>query len=453
MENSWLACAEQQLDLRSVVGQEEENSSSALLDQRHAISSRPRGRPKGTFGDSGMREFLKESIPAQDQNRNSKAAESNCKSNEELNQLQMVLSPLGTAFQRQILSFAKTQSEAEDLETDPNDNPGVRWMSSESSGILASVSKTAEQHGVDRVTETRNIRRVAACLSLGGGQLWATFLDGIKSMIESGAYVPVCFSKKRRYDETPLRIRIEEEKNPALPEAPTEAQLGVAGKVLQTEFTLQMLLRNRASGEYIQMEGKAPTWLQVLESTNAECVKQAQLQIENNVGNLQEIARLFPMCFNFPCTDMHPSNICVEKSFQHDNPTWNSFHSYCLVHKVGRCMKSIMSLVEGHASGVLAVGKSLEFAGSTRTLRRHLAELLEERLEVQIGEPSEVTYREAIYELLLGLTTTTRKQHCKPLFKKNSSSFCGVFAMETSKDKLLSAIAAQRGLIDQWFFA
>lgn len=285
---------------------------------------------------------------------------------------------------------------------------------------MASIAKTAEQHDTSRTSESRNLRRVACCLTIAGGQLWAAYFAKVKSLIESGQYRPICFAKKRRYDETPLRIRIEEEeKNLALPEAPTEGQVGVAGKVLQTEFEIMMLLEDIQNCHFFQVVGKAPTWLQVLSTTRAECIKHAQLQIEDNIANLQEIAKMFPMCCNLPCTDMHSSNICVEKSFQHDNPNWVDWHSHCLIHKLGRCVKSMMSLVEGHVSGVLAIGKSLEFAGTTKLLRKHLADILVERVEVHIATPQSTHYREAIYDLLLGFTnTTSRKQKTKPLLKK-----------------------------------
>ena len=430
MLDAWLSVAQQHVEPSDDAEPAAEQQQVVLFgnpdhpaDSAATPAAPKRGRPRGTYGSREMRQFLNQNKPAE-QNRKQTALAKRPSGQDFAVAIDQ--SPFGSLLQRRLLHFAHQQSQCEDLEEDgQNANPAVRLLSSKLSGTLASISKVAEQHDTSRATETRNLRRVACCLSLGGGQLWALLLERLKVMMQSGKYRPVCFAKKRRYDETPLRVRIEEEKSSILPEAPTEGQTGVAGKILQTEFTLSILLQNRQTNEFLQLVGKAPTWLQVLTATTAECVKHAQQQIESNIENLFDVAELFPLCFSLPCTDMHPSNICVEKSFQHDNPKFASFHAYCLIHKIGRCIKSTISLVEGHESGVLAVGKSLEFAGSTRKLRKILQEVLSERLQVCIGEPFEQPYREAIYNLLLGSTTTSRNQKSQPLLRKKQQYILG----------------------------
>ena len=368
------------------------------------------GRPPGTVGSSLLRKRLRSmnnleqeasSGPVQD--RPSDIRRKTSDSHQDMFENQIVLgdqSLVGSTLQRQIHQFAKSQSQVDPCEVaagqEPLNNPGLDILCSGTRPVTSATS-LAMNSGEEIKTVSRQERRVAACVIEVAGHMWASCLHLITQLIKSEGWEGLLISKKRRYDETPLSVRL-----------PATENSSVKAKILQTEYTLVILVHHPASGRYVHFEGRLPTWLQVLEACTANIIKHAQLEIENMVSNLHEVSEFFMLRSSIPCTDRHSSNIAAENQLRTEQPTWTLTHTFCTVHRCSTCTKSALNLLEGHVSGVLAIGLCCQMAGCTKQLRKHLSDIISERLEVKVGPPQCQEYRNQVYELRLQSIDTAK---------------------------------------------
>ena len=302
---------------------------------------------------------------------------------------------------QRVLLFAHQQKMCKQVGSS-KDNPAIQILSPKPVGTLASraADETYQQVALMQ-------RRVASAVLLTGGQLWASFLERVRSMINSGVWQPLVIGKRRKYDETPLKVRTQETE-PSRTDQGNASQTGLAAKIMQTEFKLFVLMRRVADNSFAHIEGRVPTCLQVVDSCSAKTVAASQQALEDTVGNLQSVSKLFPLRVTLPCTDKHASNSAAEAVLGSLHPGWVRAHTFCGIHRVSTTTKATCALVEGHVSGAIAIAQALQFAGSTRALRQHLQAIISERLQVHVGPPQHEDYRNALYDLLLSPVSTAR---------------------------------------------
>ena len=132
------------------------------------------------------------------------------------------------------------------------------------------------------------------------------------------------FSIRRRYDETPLQLRIADslqdsgtdtgsqtqcqsttlsllltrESSPSL--ASTSSSKRTA-KVMQSELFITALIKDKRSGGCLQISGKLPCFLQCLQNTKAALIAKSQLNIMAQIPNLESVSRKFWLRRMFVC--------------------------------------------------------------------------------------------------------------------------------------------------------
>ncbi len=397
------------------------------------------GRPRGTYGGSEVRKRLRELrqenhapstatgssiVPFVPKRKKSSDLDSpaGAKPDSHTKSIFSMVCSTGTPLQRKLFLYARQQ--AGKPAEDDSGNPAKRFLFcgrrpvSTLRALVADADEgsrkaLAKKAGIDQI-------RVAACIHEATSHLWSGFVQHIQHMLDREGYKGLLLIKSRRYDETPYKIRIGTASEPSnnssgtsstalVPatdghqEAPEDRskQEGVAAKVLQSELYVAALLHHEESKNSLLVSGKVPCPLQCVDRTTAENLLKCQLEHESQVP-LDMLSKSFDFCVCLPCTDRAPENIACEKGMMKLQERFIKTHTYCTVHKASTCQKQTVSLIKGHQSGLLAVALCMMQAGSRNTLRRLLKELLKERLQIRIGEPQAVEYRNAVYDLWLG---------------------------------------------------
>ena len=299
-----------------------------------------------------------------------------------------------------MLNFAKQQREQQNQAADDTANPADCIMKMKPVSTLTMQSTSS---GQTRQRVGSNDTRLACAVLQVSGQLWNGFMRRLQSMIHRQLYEPCLLLTVRKYDETPLKVRADEGSTNGKPSA------GLAAKIYQTEFHICALLKRVSDGTYIRVAGQVPTALQVVSTNSAQNVLSTQIACESLVPELDNVAKLFPLKASLPCTDAAASNFAAEVLHARRNPGWVKTHTACQIHKTSTCTKGALSLVDGHISGVLAIGIATQFSGSISKLRKILYNLLEQRLEIRIGPPCAVEYRHGIYDVVLDPSLDTSR--------------------------------------------
>ena len=321
---------------------------------------------------------------------------------------------------RRAFAFAVEQRSAKHIGA-PEDNPARGILSPKPVGTLASRASALHDESYQQVAVDQ--RRVASAVVLVGGQLWSSVFRQVEQMLQTG-WQPVLMGKRRRYDETPLRVRVPERMGRG--DASTSKDTGLAAKVLQTDFALWFLIHR--GDAFLHMEGRVPTCLQVLENCTAPTIARAQAEIEELVPGLGDMAKHFPLRLNHPCTDKHPSNAAAEVLLTEDSrDSWINTHTFCSVHRVATTAKCAAAMIDGHISGVIAIAQSLTQSGSTRQLRKLLKDIIEDKLVVTVGAPKQEEYRNAVYDLTLSPVTTARSGKQAQFLKRKQRFILNTF--------------------------
>ena len=140
---------------------------------------------------------------------------------------------------------------------------------------------------VDRL----NVCTAAACL-LGSGAAWGASLESIRQqVVVAKKWRAILFLEKCRYDETPLRVRIEGP-SPA-PSKAAARETCQHGKVLQVELTVHMVLEEISSGRRVLFAGRQPVALQVLNRNTAECILKALRRARSMIPGIEQASSFF----------------------------------------------------------------------------------------------------------------------------------------------------------------
>ena len=388
------------------------NADRTFADQDSSDASprpRKRGHPKGTYGSSCVRAAVRQA-------REAEAAVSTAKASS-ANKLQLVarahtpvdmfqLLRVGSVVQRQLFLYAKKQIPQQSLsEQNPADDLLLQGRRP-----LTSLSTLAQQAQTSTCNMSRTAPRVAAVLQLTSGYMWATLCAKVQDLISNNGWQGVLLGVSRMYDETPLKLRVSEDqpKTDALPEVATAT--GVASKLLQTQFGIFCLLREPGTGRFLHLCGRLPASLRVLEKNNACSAQSCQLEMIEKVAGLEKLHPLFNLKASLVFTDRAAAKIAAEKLIQESGADcgkpWVVSHTFCDVHRIAQAERSATSLVQSHLLGLISATLTTNMSGSVANLRRHLCDLIRERLEVRIGLPTCQDYREHVYNLVLSDVST-----------------------------------------------
>lgn len=339
---------------------------------------------------------------------------------------------------RRLLLFAEQQRNTSSESTE-QDNPSSILFDDTP---VASLSAQGQASKLDYRQVSTSLTRVASCVIDTAGQLWSHFLNKVETMINKEGYTGLLFAKARRYDETPLKVRTDEGREDGAERSSRNAQVGLAAKIYQTEFGLCMLLHRPRDDSYVQLTGRVPTCLQVVESNAAETVLATQEAVEKVVDTMQQVSSHFQVRCCLPCTDGHASNTAAERMMSSKQPSWVKVHTYCSVHKTSSCTKYAMALVEPHISGVLALGVCTQFAGSARKRRQILMEVITSQLEIKIGPPQCEQERNRIYDLFLDCAISTGKSERRSGLQMNRQRLV--------LDHFLNGNVHKSGIVEHW---
>lgn len=409
---------------------------------------RGRGRPPGLFGSSFLRKSLRESLAAEDVDSNSNAnsgsvvgrvgrpradasshlsthddAESLFSDNQ-MSPVSIVLSS-GNPLQNLVGLHARAQSQRNAVED--SENPALHILTQGRRNIMS------EQAAANNFTNA-DVRRVASTLVEASSYLWGKLFDHIQGLFHSG-WSGMMLQISRRYDETPLFLRVEEDDSQpqgqaidsqtlpgALPKLKGNSKGKKCCKIMQSELHVAALLKHDQSQQTVLVKGKFPSWLQCLESTKAPQIAKSQLEMLSALPNLQDFGRNFMLKHLLTCTDRYGANIVAERHVQSKHPGWVKTLNSCQVHEIAACEKAMGSIVGGHMGGIVSVGLCMRHAGALRELRKCLMQLLDEELQVVIGFPTPEMekHRQAIYDLFLPIhDAVSTEVSSKPTKKKD----------------------------------
>ena len=299
-------------------------------------------------------------------------APSHSVSNETLIQKQCLHVPLmATPLQKMLYFHANDQAKTDEAKC-RGTNPAAMILQP---ARLLSSQKTGKQMSD---FDNRSVRKTAAAIIEGGAFMWTQMLDHIHGLLSSG-WKGLLIGTRRRYDETPLTLRVKDDTGAEGGNTTTKR----CAKIMQSELHFYALLEHVEKKCSVQITGKTPTWLQCLQTTKAEQVSESQKEMMNFMfPNLPEVAKHFQFRHNLVCTDRFTANIVAEQQLHgamaaksEKGPKDNKFsftHTTCNVHKVSGIEKTMSDIVAGHISGMVATGICMRSAGSVRELQQCL---------------------------------------------------------------------------------
>ena len=271
---------------------------------------------------------------------------------------------------------------------------------------VGTLATEYDQVGISRKTNMF-VRCASALVSLGGmlnGCFLAKLADAVTRPCAADAlYKPLLLVKKRRYDETPLKLTVQTD---------DADDKGCAAKVLQSDFNLLALVQHRPSGHFLAMALQPPTWLQALERNTAEVLFKSQHLLEANLPELDRLGEIFPFSVQLVNTDSYSANFLAEAMLNDRHPAFLKSHKGCDIHGLGSSLSRCFAHVPQHISGMIHGSLAMMTAGSLNSLRRALLSVLEDRLVIRFGPPPTyaglVRYRAALFELWMpGVANTT----------------------------------------------
>ena len=196
-----------------------------------------------------------------------------------------------------------------------------------------SASALAKQLGIpDSSIISRVYSISSACLEFSC-YLWAVFFGTLASFWKTSVIgmQPLLCLIRLRYDETPTKVRVEDPKSRDLDlskatmvEAAKSNQLGnetscLHAKIMQVEMVFGILVKhqgpNSGPSQYTWIRGEIPTCLQAVESTTAVNTMHCLQNVLESIPNLKPFVQEsgFQFRLRHSCSDRYVSNTAAEK--------------------------------------------------------------------------------------------------------------------------------------------
>lgn len=274
----------------------------------------------------------------------------------------------------------------------------VRSLLNDVSRPVTSKKAEASQHSKGVKYVTNRTTQCAASLINFGGLLWEDALKKLVHLRDSGQIELLAIVKKRRYDETPSKIRV--------PVAGSATDSNFA-KVLQSELKLSLVLKSTNDGSFVFVEGHSHTWLQAIDRNTAETIQHAQRELEGCIPRLHTLSRMFSWPISMINTDRFSANFRCERAMERANPHYTKCHYGCDHHAVCTVLGKAFGLKDpsDHISAMIAGSIVMQDANSTQSLKAALMKVISEKLRIRPGKAPRGQawmHREAIYDVLLG---------------------------------------------------
>lgn len=262
----------------------------------------------------------------------------------------------------------------------------------------------------------------ASALYEAGNILWGSLLHTLGKAIDSGKFEPLLLIRKFRYDETPLRNRVNVHDRVT---GAVVQDVSDHAKLMQTEFGVRILCRNASDGTFWMWSGCLPTLLQALDRTTARCTKKSLTNILEALPALRWLSAKIPYRLHLSTIDRYSANILAEKSLQSDdlgNVSWVRGQTFCDAHRIAQAHSAAAALVPQDTSGMLATALCQRDLGALASLRAILAEVILSKLEIVYDSPPKgraAQYRQEVFDLLLPLPSDLSRQRkdCKTLVR------------------------------------
>ncbi|CAE7556051.1 unnamed protein product [Symbiodinium sp. CCMP2592] len=275
------------------------------------------------------------------------------------------------------------------------------------------MSFTAQAvHGDSDIDDNRHnaknsLLRAAAAIMDGAKMVCGNFFCVVQDAMQNGAEL-LLLVKKRRYDETPLRLRAKARQED------DDDEKAKPMKVIQSEMSVGVLLKR--CDKFMFVKTVLPSQLHVADAVTAETLRECQQRLED-IPELARLALNARLKLQLVVTDRAASNIKCESGIQLHDATWTKAHVFCKVHKVAQQQSATSKLCDGHISGLVSLALGMQMAGSTNKMRKCLMVVLRKRVRVHVGtpplDPARDEYRNEVYDLCLSkcCTRADRAEH------------------------------------------
>ena len=303
---------------------------------------------------------------------------------------------------------ANARPAAEAPDSDSDDNP-AKVLLTGTSILKVSVQQRVSggKYLKSQQVLGRNEKRVACCV-LNFAGLFTGFMMAKcceKSSAPDSAWQIAALIKRRRYDETPTKLALKEtDGNQSWQELGKKHATAQVAKVFQTELACGVVMYNSRTHEACLMKTTLPTMMACVDAATAENIRRVQLESESIVGSMDRFAEQAGRVFNIPVTDRASSNIKAERDISGARSNCINSHFLCWIHKASQIQNRQFSQTDSHVSGLLHCSLSQRGGGCRSTLRSILYQIIEERLQILLGDPpAKFTARcDAVLSLWLG---------------------------------------------------
>ena len=304
------------------------------------------------------------------------------------------------------------------------------WFFQSTPRASSSVKKLCEELDISRQSFHRNVGRLAEVFLDTVSKNVGTFFERIRAhclqqnqmlqhcmgidesdtdaevpTISPALCIPRMFLKVRQYDETPIQLNVESSaNNPLGPGRQKEV-----AKMLVTQSRWACVME--VGGQVHHFESFWPTWLQVLQNTQAETMVKA-LQATSTLPAEQCLHQLFPRRLHVVTTDAASSNLKAERLLCGSDASWGLLHLLCDVHRIHRVAGGVFDTVPEMTTGMIRVALSLRAGATMSLLRAALREHLKKNLVIKHGFRSDASTQrcKALMRLFM---SSPRVQHHK----------------------------------------
>lgn len=277
-----------------------------------------------------------------------------------------------------------------------------------------SFQRDSDALKISRHQLIRCLIRSASVFRNCSSKLLGNFFAEVKQKISS-THRGVLFMAKFRFDETPSKISVDNLMSSNIPDPLAYQQKTTRSskqlcKILQTEFSVSVVLQAHDVKETMMLSTSVPTALQVLDRTTGNNIRQALEQSWNAIPDLQSCTE----GFDFKCllfnTDEYGANDLAQWGMQLTRPGWLRLSTLCDIHKGSTCQGSVFSLSGPSISAVINLALSMTPAGSLGTMQSMLCDILTARFELRVGSPpyrpDAVKFRKDLLDLYLSVPSS-----------------------------------------------
>ena len=273
---------------------------------------------------------------------------------------------------------------------------------------VASVTSEAQfATDVSRQTLTRCLLWGASFLVHFAGYMLGVLLSTLTLLCSAVTpeYRAVLVTVRRLYDETPSKVAASwmSYSEQGIARAKED---GGAAKVMQTQMDVTVLMQHLPSGKFFSLAVPCQSWLQALDRTTAETTVASQKSLLRMIPCLDELTENCKFRIDLTCTDRFTANLKAER---HMASAINGVvsHQLCDIHRLAGCQSRVLSMVDGHISGMISTALACSDAGNTRSLRVAMAKVLRDKVRVCFGarpnNPEHVAYRQKVLDAFLPL--------------------------------------------------